>query len=66
MRSYSQNVDELVEWIAFEIEADAEPLRRKVRESWDTAEQARVTLSRHEANHFCDLGDFQPSKTDVR
>jgi len=54
---YSETVRDLVEAIGLGI-GDYESLRRLVKESWDAAERARVTLARHEANHFCDRRDF--------
>lgn len=60
---YFESVHDLVEMIGFEIDADVEPLRRKVRESWDSSEKARMTLARHEGNHFCDRRDFKPAES---
>ncbi len=55
---YSDRVQDLVEMIGLDINADAELLRRRVREAWDASEKARVSLARHEGGHFCDRSDF--------
>jgi hypothetical protein len=55
---YSERVQDLVEMVGLEMNADTRPLRRRVREAWETAEQMRNLLQRHEANHFCDRTEF--------
>lgn len=52
---YSESVRDLVEFIAFGNGTDQEPQRSKVRNAWDAAEKARVTLARHEGTHLCHL-----------
>ncbi len=61
---YSECVHDLVEMIALEIVGtDTDMLRRRVREAWDASEKARVSVARHEANHFCDRDDFKPAES---
>lgn len=57
---YSEAVCKLVEMIGLELTADFDLLRRNCRSELDAAEQARLALHRHEANHFCDRRDFVP------
>lgn len=62
---YSERVTGLVELAGLELNAGMELLRRKVRETWDASERARVALIRHEGNHFCDRPDFFPPPANV-
>jgi hypothetical protein len=57
---YSEAVCKLVEMIGLEVNADLDLLRRNSRRALDAAEQARLVLLRHEADHFCDRRDFAP------
>lgn len=65
VHGYSERVHNLVEAIGLGINAPEEPLRRKIREAWDAAENARLALARHEANHLCDRPDFVGSSAPV-
>jgi hypothetical protein len=53
-RTYADIVREMTELIRMGIGAETDLLRRKCRQAWDAAEQARLALSRHEADHACD------------
>ena len=55
VRSYSESVAKFVDLARVGYNNDVELLRRACRNAWDTAEKARVALSRHEGNHFCDM-----------
>jgi hypothetical protein len=57
VRRYSETVQDLVD-LMMEASSDSELLRRRAREAWDASEKARVALTRHEGNHFCDRGGF--------
>jgi len=57
---YSEAVRDLVEMVGLGVAADFDLLRRNCRRTLDTAEQARLALNRHEADHFCDRDDFIP------
>jgi hypothetical protein len=52
VRRDSECVHDLVEAIRLEIYANIEFLRRRVREAWDAAEQARLALTRTKAITF--------------
>lgn len=43
------------------VEWELDSLRRACRSAWEAAEKARLALSRHESNHFCDRTDFVPT-----
>ena len=58
LHSYSERVRDLVEMVGLGINADMDLLRRKVRDAHERAEKARMSLHRHEADHFCDRLDF--------
>lgn len=60
---YSESVRDLVEMIGLELHGDSDLLRRRVRETWDASERARVALARHEGSNFCDRSDFTDSTT---
>lgn len=55
---YSEAVRALVDMISGAVGADIDLLRRNTRKAHEQVEQARLTLFRHEANHFCDRADF--------
>jgi hypothetical protein len=57
---HSEAVCKLVEMIGLELNADFDLLRRNCRTALETAEQTRLALHRHEADHFCDRRDFVP------
>lgn len=57
---YSEAVSKLVEMIGLELNADFGLLRRNCRAALDAAEQARLKVHRHEANHVCDRRDLVP------
>jgi hypothetical protein len=54
VHQYSERVRDWVETIGLEVNADLHLLRVRCAESWERAERARVSLSRHEAVHRCD------------
>lgn len=54
VRTYYEAARTLVETLNVAMGADVDLLRRTCRRAWEQAEQARIALNRHEANHFCD------------
>ncbi len=54
VKTYSARVSELVNKAKGALEDDLNLVRRNCRLAWEQAEQARLLLARHEANHFCD------------
>ena len=56
----------LVEEISGTLGSDLDFLRRNCRNAWERAEQARLTLYRHEINHVCDRQNWVGSKVGVR
>jgi hypothetical protein len=65
-RAYYEAVRDLASNAGFAIGADFEHLRRGCRRQWEQLENARVTLARHEANHYCDRPDFAQFETQDR
>jgi hypothetical protein len=64
VQEYAGHVRDFVERVGLEV-GESQLLRIRCAEAWERAEKARVALSRHEANHFCDRPDFmrEPVKT---
>jgi|HubBroStandDraft_6_1064221.scaffolds.fasta_scaffold1745229_2 hypothetical protein len=56
-RRYNDAVQEFVDKATGVVGSDMDLLRRNCRKAWEQAEQARLSLFRHEANHFCDRVD---------
>jgi hypothetical protein len=52
--NYADSVREMVELAVAGHESESNAARRQCREAWDTAENSRLALSRHEADHTCD------------
>jgi hypothetical protein len=48
----------MTELLGLGLESEVAVVRRACRTAWETAEKARLALSRHEADHFCDRADF--------
>jgi hypothetical protein len=48
----------MTELLVTGLESEVAVLRRACRIAWDAAEKARIAVSRHEADHFCDRDGF--------
>jgi len=57
-RVYSEAVRKLTDLLGYGLESEVSVLRRACRVEWEASEKARVTLARHEADHFCDRDGF--------
>ena len=62
---YFDTVDTLLEMVCGALESDVDLLRRNCREARERADQARLTLYRHEINHCCDRTDWADSIASV-
>lgn len=56
--TYAQCVRAMVDKSCGALGSDLDLLRRACREALAQAEQARLVLHRHEADHLCDRMDF--------
>jgi len=54
--AYSTGVRQMADLVIAGEEVKANQLRRACRTAWDTAEQSRIALFRHESDHACDRG----------
>ena len=50
---YAKSVSEMTDLVIAGEEARANEVRRTCRTAWDEAEQSRLSLYRHEADHNC-------------
>jgi hypothetical protein len=62
-RTYADLVGKITDLLDSGMESEIDVLRRSCRRVWDSAEKARLTLARHEANHFCDRTDLRASSS---
>jgi hypothetical protein len=57
-RVYSEEVRQMTELLGLGLESEVAVVRRACRTAWETAEKARLAVSRHEADHCCDREGF--------
>ncbi len=57
-RVYSEAVCKMTDLLGLGLESEVSLLRRVCRIEWEASEKARLTLARHEADHFCDRDSF--------
>jgi len=62
-RLYSEEVRRMTELLGVGLESEVAVLRRACRTAWEVAEKARLAVSRHEADHFCDRDGFVNAAT---
>jgi hypothetical protein len=60
-RTYADFVRKMTDLVGLGIESEVDLLRRSCRLAWEASEKARLALSRHEADHSCNRGDFRAS-----
>jgi len=53
LRRYSKLVGQALDLMESGFESELQVLRRQCRVAWGEAEEARIALYRHEANHHC-------------
>lgn len=58
VRSYAEMVGILYDLVGSGLHSEVQTLQRKCRQAWQTVEEERLALYRHEANHGCDRCDF--------
>ena len=58
-RTYADFVRKMTDLVGLGLESEVDLLRRSCRLAWDAAEQARLALFRHEADHSCNRTDFR-------
>jgi len=63
--NYAESVREMAELAIAGHETQSNAARRLCRAAWDTAENSRIALSRHEADHSCDRAGESRSVEDV-
>lgn len=56
-RTYSEHVCKLTDLLCLGLQ-EVTLLRCSCRTAWDAAENARLALARHEADHGCDRADY--------
>ena len=61
VRVYADSVGKMTDLVDIGMESEVALLRRLTKNAWEAAEQARLALYRHEANHGCDRPDFVPA-----
>lgn len=61
VHNHYEAVRTLVDCITAALGSDVDLIRRNCRARLEQAEQARLALYRHEANHFCDRFFWQDS-----
>jgi len=54
--AYASGVRQMADFAIAGDEVKASELRRICRTAWDTTEQSRLALYRHESDHACDRG----------
>lgn len=65
-RAYADSVHKMTDLVSLGLDSEVSLLRRLCKAAWEAAEQARLALYRHEANHGCDRADFRPMDAVVR
>lgn len=64
--AYADSVRKMTEFVGLGLESEVYLLRRSCKAAWEAAEQARLALFRHEADHGCDRVDFISSHSSAR
>ncbi len=54
VQDYAQAVTDFTDLLELQLNTELDVLRRRCRYFWQKAEDARLALARHEANHYCD------------